>query len=145
MPRLIPFIAGLLALLAMIACESFNATQTAEAPTKEAEKALEQKRKDAGLPSCGDMEDEVIGRANFELDTFGDVKGLDDQRLVSVAVDGDTPSITCSAKANLDNDFDGYTFIRYTWKKGGDGRLWVSVSTDTRRAREEATKEASER
>ena len=153
-------LAGLVALFSLVACGSNDATQTAEAPTKEveeaqenatkeaeeatkeAEKSLDQKLKDADLMSCQDLEDAVKLRANLTLNTFGDVKDLDDHKLVGVVVDGDTPSVTCSAKANLDNDFDGYMYIRYVaeWK---EGILTVSVSEDTRQSREEATVERS--
>lgn len=121
-----------------------EAEKASEEATKEAGKSLDQKRKDAGLPSCKDDEDEVVRRANSFLDTFGDIKGLDDEITERVDVDGDTPSITCSAKANLDNVFDGYTYIKYVWKKSGDN-LWVDVSKGIQRGREEATKEAKER
>ena len=94
--------------------------------------------------SCKDLEDGAIVSANLRLNTFGDIKDLDDHILVSVMVDSDTPSVTCSAKANLDNAFDGWMYIRYTGK-WTDGILSISVSEDRRRLREEATKEAADR
>ena len=147
--RAVAILAGLIALFSVVSCGGANdATQTAEAPMKEAEsvaseaeQALEQKRKDAGLMSCEDLEDAAVLRASLTLNTFGEIEGLDNHRLISVVVDGETPSVTCSAKANLDNDFDGHMFIRYVgeWR---EGILSVSVANDTRRSSEEATKEA---
>ena len=122
-----------------------EAVKAIEESTKEARKSLDQQRKDADLPSCTHDEDEVIRRANYFIDTFGDIKSLEDQRIERVDVDDVVPSVTCSAKGNLDNVFDGYTFIRYEWSRGTDGRLWVSAEYDARRARAEATKEARER
>lgn len=120
---------------------SEDAIKANEEATKEARKSLDQKRKDAGLHSCKDIEDSAVFEANFTLDLYGDIKDLDDHQLLRVDVDSDTPSITCSAKANLDNAFDGWTYIRYV-AEWHDGILDVKVSRDVRRSRDEATKEA---
>lgn len=116
-------------------------TKAAENVATEAEQALDQQRKDAGLPSCKDIGNSAITSANLRGVLSDDIKDLDDHRLERVDVESDTPSITCSAKANLDNIWDGYGFIQYVGK-WEQGILNVSVSKSTKRLREDATKEA---
>ena len=124
--RLILVLVGLLVLFTTIACESFNQTQTAEAPTKEAEKALDEKRKDADLPSCDDMDYDVkqIVEDNLRLTGGWEIDDLDNREIIGVVVNSSNVRITCRAEAQLKNDERGW--IRYVGEKRG-GRTIVTV------------------
>ena len=102
--RVVAILVGLLALLFTVACdsESFNATQTAEAPTKEFEQAIEEKRKSVDdLPDCGDGRESVVTVEwkNYK-DTGTDyLRKIENEYPVSVEVTERTATITCGGEA----------------------------------------------
>ena len=101
--RLILFLAGLLALLALVACGEAapvspeQATQEAQvAATQTAEQALDQKRKDADLPNCKDARTDIYivsERQGSEIDD------IEDYATLAVEVKADFARIDCTGVA----------------------------------------------
>ena len=126
--RLILFIAGLL-ILTITACnmDSYYATETAEAPTKEAEKALDQKRKDADLPPCDDLHDTVkdIVKGNPHLTGGFGIKDIDNEWIVGVVWESRDTRITCQGDVTLSND--SVVQMRYVGQRNSQGDITVRL------------------
>ncbi len=85
----------------MIACESFNATQTAEAPTKEAEQAFDEKRKSVDdLPNCKDAR-EIVYSVEWKNRGNSDryLSKIENYHTVDVEILPGTATITCAGEA----------------------------------------------
>ncbi len=103
-----------------------NATKEAEQAFEEEQKALDEKRKDADLPSCKDLDFDVkrIAENNPRLTGGWKIDDLDKEEIVGVVVSSSTIRITCRAEAKLANDERGW--IRYAAeKRGGDTQVRV--------------------
>ena len=102
MVHLILVAAGLLTLLATVACESYNATQTAEAPAKEAEEALDEMRKSVDdLPNCKGARDVVYTLEWKQGKDAGQgyLSKIENYRTLDVEVLANTATITCAGEA----------------------------------------------
>ena len=110
--RVLTILAGLLAMLAVVACasESYNATQTAEAPTKEFEQAIEYKRKSVeDLPDCKGARDDV-GAVAWKNRGNGKryLSKIKNEYPVSVEITERTATITCGGEAwRMDGSYTG--------------------------------------
>ena len=102
--RVLTILVGLLALLFTMACasESFNATQTAEAPTKVFEQAIEEQRKSVDdLPDCGDGREAVVTVVwKNNKDSGRDyLRKIENEYPVAVEINELTATIFCGGEA----------------------------------------------
>ena len=105
---------------------SQEATETAKEAEKEVQKSFDQKRKDADLPSCKDMDFDVkrIVKENPRLADGWAIDDLDKREIVGVVVESGDVRITCHAEAKLSNGERGW--IRYVGQRQG-GDTYVRV------------------
>lgn len=94
-------------------CKEWKPVDTGETIRHESEQELEQKRIDAGLPSCDDEDDAVIASANYTLNLSGQIERLEGHILSRVWIGDDARVAYCFAKAIMDNPSDDFVTIHY--------------------------------
>ena len=95
-------------------CKEWKPVDTGQAVTQETEQELEQKRIDAGLPSCNDEDDAVMLSVHNHLPRLrGQIERLEEHILYRVAILDDVSGVVCFAKAILDNPSDDFVTIHY--------------------------------
>ena len=105
-------------------CQEWKPVDTGEPVRYETEQELEQKRIDAGLPSCNDEDEAVMESANYTLPHLpSQIERLEGHILSRVWVGDDARRVYCFAKGILDNPSDGFVTIHYGLEKeeGYDG------------------------
>ena len=102
--RIILALAGLIALLSILACasESYNATKAVEDATKEVEQAFDDQRKEVDdLPDCDDARD-IVYTVEWKRGKDagrGYLSKIENYHTVSVEVTDRTATITCAGEA----------------------------------------------
>ena len=93
---------GVMLFLAVVACdmESYEATRAVEDATKEVEKALDDRRKDADLPSCKDARTNVyiVSERNGPS-----IEKIDDYDTLKVVANSEYARIDCTGVATYKN------------------------------------------
>ena len=145
--RVFLFLVGLLAMLAVVACdmESYDATKAVEDATETVEKAFDEQRKSVDdLPNCKDARDDVYA---VEWKNRGNGRGylskIEDYRTVSVEVSEFTATITCAGEAwRRDGRYIGeVTYWSRKNKNDADGTRYAGYDVGVPQSKSSETEE----